>query len=202
MILSFLEGLVLGFGAAVPLGPINILIMNEAIKRYKNGVAIGLGAMSADITYLSLILFSLMAYLKQPIILNTLSIFGGVFLLYLAYTIFKNRDAKIDTSVQTIEKENIFKLYIKGYLLTFMNPYTIAFWLSLSGYITAKELNPYSVILGLLSAILLWVSAMPYFVHKSRHKISQKMSYSIALVSSVIMFAFSIMMFVNLLELL
>ena len=40
MILSFLEGLVLGFGAAVPLGPINILIMNEAIKRYKNGVAI------------------------------------------------------------------------------------------------------------------------------------------------------------------
>ena len=31
----FIEGFILGLGAALPLGPINLLIMNEALKNYK-----------------------------------------------------------------------------------------------------------------------------------------------------------------------
>lgn len=45
MIASLLSGISLGFGAAVPLGPINILIMTNALRSYKSAVAIGLGAM-------------------------------------------------------------------------------------------------------------------------------------------------------------
>ena len=116
MIVSFIEGFLLGLGAAVPLGPINILIMNEAIKEYKNGVMIGLGAMSSDITYLFLIFFGVLVYVNQPEILTLLSVLGGFFLIYLAYSIFKNRDKKIDTSGENILKRSPFKCSAKGRL--------------------------------------------------------------------------------------
>ncbi|CAA6802363.1 MAG: Lysine exporter protein (LYSE/YGGA), partial [uncultured Sulfurovum sp.] len=63
MLNSLIEGFLLGLGAAVPLGPINILIMNHALKNYKSAVAIGFGAMSADMVYLFIILLGLATFL-------------------------------------------------------------------------------------------------------------------------------------------
>ena len=189
----------LGLGAAVPLGPINILIMNESIKEYKNGLTIGLGAMSADITYLFLIFFGLLNYINQPEILNTLSFFGGIFLLYLAFMIFKNRDKVVDSSSEKIDNSNGAKLYAKGFALTFINPYTIGFWLSVSGYIASKNLEPLITLFGMLSAILLWITIIPYIVHKSKHKISQRVFSIINRISAFVLAGFGIMMFINLL---
>jgi L-lysine exporter family protein LysE/ArgO len=199
LILSFAEGFMLGLGAAVPLGPINILIMNESIKKYKNGMTIGLGAMSADITYLFFIFFGLLNYINQPEVLNSLSVLGGVFLLYLAFMIFKKRDAEVDTSSEQVQSNNRVKLYTKGFALTFINPYTIGFWLSVSGYIVSKNLEPLIVLVGMLSAILLWITIMPYIVHKSKHRISQGVFSWINRISSFILACFAIMMFINLL---
>ncbi|WP_321779331.1 LysE family translocator [Sulfurimonas sp.] len=194
MILSFFEGFLLGLGAAVPLGPINILIMNEAIKKYKNGVMIGLGAMSADMTYLFLIVFGLISYFNHPEILKYLSIFGGLFLIYLALNIFKSKDNKIAKVSENIADKSSIKLYFKGFALTFINPYTIGFWLSVSGHAASKELSIYATLLGMISAILLWIIIMPYFVHRSKHKISQRVSYWISVVSSIILLGFGLFM--------
>ncbi|MDA3909206.1 MAG: LysE family transporter [Sulfurimonas sp.] len=198
MILSYTEGFILGLGAAVPLGPINILIMNEAIKRYKNGVMIGLGAMSSDIMYLFLIVFGLIAFFNHPYILNSLSLFGGAFLLYLAYAIFKNRDTKIGVPKENVKGSSCVKLYAKGFILTAINPYTIGFWLSVSCYIAGKELDPYITLLGMLSAILLWITLMPYLVHKTKHKISKNVSHWISIASAIILFGFGIVMIIKL----
>lgn len=198
MVLSFSEGFLLGLGAAIPLGPINILIMNESIKRYKSGVIIGLGAMSSDIVYLLLIMFGLVAYVNRPEILNLLSLFGGLFLLYLSYTIYKNKEKKIDVSIEKEVKRSSVKLYIKGLILTFINPYTVGFWFSASGYIVAKELDPFATMFGMLSAIFLWITIMPYLVHRSRHRISQGISRIISYISSLLLFGFGIMMLLNL----
>lgn len=194
-----MEGFLLGLGAAVPLGPINILIMNEAIKEYKNGVMIGFGAMSSDITYLFLIFFGVLIYINQPEILMTLSILGGLFLIYLAYVIFKNRDKKIDVSDENVDSSSLFKLYAKGFALTFINPYTIGFWLSTSGYIASKDLNPLVTLFGMLSAILLWITLMPYFIYKSKHKISHRVSHFINITSAFILLCFGIIMLLKLL---
>ncbi|MFA6789586.1 MAG: LysE family transporter, partial [Arcobacteraceae bacterium] len=86
MIIDFLQGMVLGFTAAIPLGPINLLIMNESLKSYKNGFFVGLGAMSADTTFLLLILLGLNNYLENTILLKGLSLLGALFLLFISYT--------------------------------------------------------------------------------------------------------------------
>ncbi len=194
MILSFAQGFLLGLGAAVPLGPINILIMNEAIKNYKNGVMIGFGAMSADITYLFLIVFGLIIYVNQPEFLQYLSIFGGLFLVYLAFNIYKGKDNNINKTSEKIVDKSSIKLYLKGFALTFINPYTIGFWLSVSGHAASKNVSIYVTLLGMISAILLWITLMPYLVHRSKHKISQRVSFWISVVSSIILLGFGLFM--------
>ena len=77
--MALIEGFLLGIGAAIPIGPINILIMNRALKSYPHAVATGVGAMSADGLYLILILFGMAPVLQQPLISGILAIFRNNF---------------------------------------------------------------------------------------------------------------------------
>jgi L-lysine exporter family protein LysE/ArgO len=74
----------------------------------------------------------------------------------------------------------------------------VGFWLSVSGYIASMNLNPFATLSGMLSAILLWITIMPYIVHKSKHKISQRVFSFINLISAFILAGFALMMFINL----
>ncbi|EQB39540.1 hypothetical protein M947_05980 [Sulfurimonas hongkongensis] len=171
--------------------------MNEAIKEYKSAVMIGLGAMSSDVIYLFLIMLGLVAFFNQYYVLNSLSFFGAIFLIYLAYAIFKSRNERQKTS-SIYKKSSYSKLYIKGLTLTFVNPYSIGFWLSVSGFVASKELEMFVTLFGMLSAIALWIIIMPYLVHKSKHRISSRVSYWINIVSAVILLGFGLTMFLNL----
>ncbi|MBU1216338.1 LysE family translocator [bacterium] len=197
MIESFTEGFLLGLGAAIPLGPINILIMNNALKSYKAGVALGFGAMSADILYLVLSLAGMIGFLNNSVLLNTVGIVGSFFLLYLAYGIFKSREKKLEVQTQSVKTKNIFKIYTQGFVLTFLNPYTIVFWFSVAGYTANKNLDIAFTLLGMISSITLWTTLMPYLVHRSKHKISQRASKYLSLASALILFGFALSLFVD-----
>ncbi len=195
MIESFIEGFALGLGASVPLGPINILIMSYALRRYSLGVAIGAGAMSADMSYLLLIIFGLFYIIKSSILQAIVAVVGSIFLLYLAWQIFKSQNGNMAT--KKTKNSSILANYLKGYTLTLLNPYTILFWLSVSSYIATKNLNPFATILGLLSAISIWITLMPWFIHKSKHLFSQKIIKLFSIISAGILIFFALGMLLN-----
>ncbi len=197
MINSLIEGFFLGIGAAIPIGPINILIINEALASYKNAVFIGLGAMSADLTYLSLILLGLLSKIqKSHNILVVMGIMGSVFLIYLSYGIFKNRNIQPEISNSQTYPKDIVGSYFKGYSLTLLNPYTIGFWLSVATYVATNGLNPIFTVLGLIFAITLWITMMPFAVHKSKNLIATKAFKVINIVSSIVLAFFGVSMLV------
>lgn len=192
---SFIEGVLLGFGAAVPIGAINILIMNTALQSYWGALSIGFGAMSADILYLSSILLGMATILNNPTLLNILGVFGAAFLGYMAWMIFVSRNEPLEKSTTVLNRKSIIRFYLKGFGLTFINPYTIAFWLSIASYSANKNLDTAMTILGLFFAIFLWITLMPYAIHRSKHRISQKVSFAISIISALILgfFAISLM---------
>lgn len=196
MIMDFLQGMLLGLTAAVPLGPINLLIMNEALKVYKNGVSVGFGAMSADATYLLLILFGLSTYFNHHALLNTLSLLGSLFLFYMAYSIYKNRNEKIK-KMDAHVKSSLLKHYFKGYALTLLSPYTMVFWLSVATLSLSKS-HPIFIVSGMLFAIFLWITLMPYFIYRTKHLISQQMYSKIALISATVFCLFAFGMIIRL----
>jgi len=195
---SLLQGFIFGLGAAVPIGPVNILIMDRALQNYKSAVAIGAGALSADITYLVLTLLGLVTFFNHPLVLDFLSIFGSGFLLFIAFMIFKGRNKELNKVNTTIDGKSLLKSYIGGFFLTLMNPYTIAFWLSVATFTSnTNEEVDYFIIVGMIGAISMWITIMPYLVHKSKHKISNKLSYYIAIFSSIVLAGFAMSLFVN-----
>lgn len=196
MLIDFLQGMLLGFTAAVPLGPINMLIMNEALRSYKNGVSVGIGAMSADTSYLLIILFGLSAYVNQDSVLNALTIFGSCFLMFIAYKMFLNRNEDIKR-VKADTKGSLFKHYVKGYILTLLSPYTVVFWLSVAT-LSFNKTNQSALIVGMLFALVIWITLMPYFVYKTKHLVSQRVYSKIAVVSALVFLFFAFGMLIRL----
>ncbi len=192
MVSSLLSGISLGFGAAVPLGPINILIMTNALRSYKRAVAVGFGAMSADLIYFTTLYFLGTKLTQNQVIAKILALFGAAFLLYIAWLIFKGRKEKIQTTTLVDNKKDLAKNYLKGLSLTLLNPYTIAFWLSVTSLITTSHLNPIVTIAGIITAIVVWITIMPFIVYKNKHLISNRVNYIFSVVSSLIMFFFAI----------
>lgn len=195
MLAIFLQGFIFGLGAAVPVGPVNILIMNTALKNYKAAVSIGFGALSADLTYLVLIIFGLVTFLDHPFVLEILGYFGSGFLVFIAYLLIKHRNDEIKSHTRDVSKKKLLKAYLGGYFITLLNPYTIAFWISVASFTITKDQNQFIMIFGLIVAIALWVTLMPYAVHKTKHKISIDISSKIAVVAAVILFGFGVSLF-------
>jgi L-lysine exporter family protein LysE/ArgO len=196
MFASFSQGFLFGLGAAVPLGPINVLIMSTALRSYPAAVAFGAGAMSADATYLVLLLFGLLSLLDHPTIMTVMGIAGAGFLLYMSYGIWSHRHDPVH--LQTIEKTlPVWANYLKGYALTLLNPYTVVFWLSVSTYIQTAHLQPLWMIFGLFGGIALWITLMPLLIHRTKHLFSQKTVTIISVVSAAVIAFFGLAMAVR-----
>jgi threonine/homoserine/homoserine lactone efflux protein len=62
---SLIAGILIGLSLAVPPGPINAIIAAESVKKsYLDGIKVGLGAMTADATYLAITLVGVAMLLK------------------------------------------------------------------------------------------------------------------------------------------
>ena len=190
---SFIEGFLLGLGAAVPLGAINILIMNTALHRYSAAVTIGVGAITSDITYLMLILFGFLHFIANPTLINVMTTIGALFMIYLAWRIWRDRNEPIHTI--STQKTSLWRYYINGYMLTVVNPYSLIFWFSVSTYISSRELSIWATIGGLLLSTSLWVTIMPLVIHKTKHLISQQIAKLFSIFSTILLIFFAMGMF-------
>ena len=192
---AFLQGILLGLGVSVPIGPINVLIMSYALKSYSKALCLGLGAMSADAFFLLLSAFGVAKLLNSPSIFKVLAVFGACFLLYMAWQIFKSAKNEIKTKEANIDKIGSHSaIYLKGLLLNLLNPYVIMFWLSVSTT-TAKIGGSFGVVLaGLVLGIFSWISLFPLVIYKNRKFVSPAVAMWLAYISALILlfFAFSL----------
>ncbi len=189
MLSIFLQGVLLGFGACVPIGPINILIISYALKSYRHAFALGLGAMCADVLYLAFLLFGLLYIFEIQIVKKSLAIFGFIFLLIIAFMLLKNGDKHFNLK-KNLEFKGLFLTFAKGFFLTMLNPYTIGFWLSIASLALINS-NTNALILGIILSIFSWISLMPYFVWKNKRFISPKISKYLAFIVGIVLIFFA-----------
>ncbi|HED4702588.1 TPA: LysE family translocator [Campylobacter jejuni] len=187
---SFLSGVFLGFGVSVPFGPVNILILTYALKAFKNSIAVGLGAFSIDMLYLFLLQFGLLNFLGNVIFMRSLAIFGFCFLTYMAYLMLRKKKESLNLEHKEF-KESLLKSYIKGAFLNGSNPFVIGFWLSATSVVLSSD-HAYLMTLGLVVAILFWVSALAFVVARYSHVFSAKVVFIINIISAIIIEYFAL----------
>ena len=185
---SFIQGILMGLGVSVPIGPVNVLIMSYALRSYTKALCLGLGAMSADMLYLALSAFGISQLAKIPIVFTCISVFGAAFLLYIALGIY--RQAKRSVHLQSVERGSHVAIFGKGFLLNIFNPYVIMFWLSVSASIGRERFG--LALAGLVCGILSWITLFALAVYKSRAKISSRAARAFAYISALILLFFAL----------
>src|SRR5437868_6914432 len=84
------RGVLLGLGAAVPIGPVNVEIARRTLRiGFLAGFALGCGAVTVDILYAALSSLSFTQLLTAPAVARVVGAAGVVLLVYLAFLCFR-----------------------------------------------------------------------------------------------------------------
>ena len=193
---SFITGILLGLGVAIPIGPLNILIMNYSLSSFGRGFALGMGAMSADILYFVLLSLGVLVVFDNPWIFKSIAIFGAIFLLYMAWACYKNASKMLAKISNTERGESLLACYLKGLGLNSINPFIIGFWLSLSS-VVASSANWMIAALGVLLALFAWVVGLSLVTSLARRIISAKVARIFSYISAVLMLFFTAFLIYN-----
>ncbi len=198
MLHDLLFGLVLGWGVAIPIGPMNIEIMRRNLRfgtRY--GIAFGSGTCSADLTYLILLSLGALPFLHYPVVFNIISICGAFVLAWFAWGAFKMKPLNAELNVSPdILKRFAGKDFVQGYLMTITSPFTILFWASVSSQIVAlSEINPHAWVFtgaGVLIGTYSWALGFNTVLHFTKHRISETLMHWLNRAGGVILLLFAV----------
>ena len=120
----------LGFLLSFMIGPVFfVLLETSATKGFRAGLSLDLGVIFADIVFLVVAYFSSYQLLENLSNLPGLYVFGGVILAIYGITIFFNRENMRSRTDIKPRKGGYLSLFIKGFLLNFINIGVLVFWL-------------------------------------------------------------------------
>jgi threonine/homoserine/homoserine lactone efflux protein len=170
----FLKGLIIGFGMAVPIGPVGILCIRKTLADgHSRGLIIGLGAATADSLFGSIAAFGL-TFVSDVIVSQHfwLRLVGGGILLFLGIRTFR---AKRKDPVIPYENKGMLGSYLSAFLLVLTNPVTIfAFVAVFAAFGLGHKLFIVSaciLVLGVFTGSGLWFLILSYVATTFRKKL-------------------------------
>lgn len=112
-------------------GPDNIFVLTQSIVNGKKyGLATVLGLISGCLVHTTLLGFGVSAIIKESEnVFFAIKLFGAIYLLYLAYKVFKS-DASILLSEEIVAKKTTLQLFKQGFIMNVLNPKVSIFFLA------------------------------------------------------------------------
>ena len=113
-------------------GPDNIFVLTQSIVNGKKfGLATVFGLISGCLVHTTLLAFGVSAIIKNSDnLFFAIKLFGAVYLLYLAYKVYKS-DANIILSSENVAKKTTTQLFKQGFIMNVLNPKVSIFFLAL-----------------------------------------------------------------------
>jgi L-lysine exporter family protein LysE/ArgO len=158
LLLLLINGVLLGLGAAAPIGPVNVEIARRTLRFGQiAGFLLGCGAVTIDVAYAIVTSFTFLPVQHYPRAMNALSVAAAIFLAYLAYRCLRSGlsghgtdgggnanggDGGMNTPMTPAplgspaspssppppQPPRRSGHYATGLLLTALNPMTLGFW--------------------------------------------------------------------------
>ncbi|MFP3417659.1 MAG: LysE family transporter [Nitrososphaeria archaeon] len=173
--LAFYASMVaLGLSMAAPPGPVNAMIAAVSVESKLRGIAVGAGAMTADIIFFMAV--SLIRALINSEFVLPFYVIGGTYTVFLGFLVLRSRK---------IRKIRVQGGYLVGLTMGITNPYQIAWWISF-GIAMLDKFGLQSG-MGFFSGILIWIITYPYIFEKVGKK-SVKFDKLIRIASAAVLF--------------
>jgi threonine/homoserine/homoserine lactone efflux protein len=125
-----LQGLLIGFSISVPVGPVGVLVIRRTLAEgFASGLTSGVGCASGMALYGSVIGFGLTAISDLLVrYQRPFAIVGGLFLIYLGYTIVR---AAPPDPTNPLQRHNLLGAYASTFALTIFSPAVILYFLAI-----------------------------------------------------------------------
>lgn len=134
MIQDILLAIPLGILLCFMIGPVFfVLLETAAVKGFRAAMVFDLGVVTADFVFIAIAYFSSYRLINNIKDEPALFIFGGLIMVtygIISYIKLKRASKNIDETVEVeLIKKNYGSLFVKGFLLNFINVGVLGFWL-------------------------------------------------------------------------
>ncbi|MGQ1787084.1 MULTISPECIES: LysE family translocator [unclassified Saccharicrinis] len=179
MLVQYLiDGIIIGFSASIPLGPIGVLCIQRTLNKGRwSGFISGMGAAFSDTIYAVAAGFSLsfiISFIEKQLLY--IQIFGAILLILLGINIFYSNPA-VQLRKQRKGKSNLFQDFISTFFITISNP--LAIFLFLAFFASFGAVKPgvdafshFVLIGGVLCGASLWWFILSSLINLFRSKIN------------------------------
>jgi len=190
ILLAILTGFTFGLLLSIPVGPINLTIMNEGARRgFKWAIMIGLGAVVMEVIYCAVAFTGFASIFSQGTVKAAMELFSFVFMLFLGvkFILAKSVESPTHLTKATTRFEERIEdrfhptsAFWIGFVRVMGNPGVLLFWIILAANFVSREwVQPngggkVACISGVAVGCGLWFFALSYAVSRGRGKLSEK----------------------------
>jgi putative LysE/RhtB family amino acid efflux pump len=176
--------------ASIPVGPINLTILNEGAQRgFRWALLIGLGASLMDAIYCAISFTGLSSFFDHGIVKASMQVFSFVFLLFLGFKFLLAQTIKVPTKLDAASEKIEARLeqklqphsaFMTGFVRVLANLGVLVAWVVLSANLMSHDWVDDSFnakvacIGGVFSGTVLWFFILSYGVSRGQGKFSEK----------------------------
>jgi threonine/homoserine/homoserine lactone efflux protein len=195
--LAALTGFISGLLLSVPVGPVNLTIINEGARRgFKWAVLIGLGASVMDVIYCTIAFTGFSSFFGSRIVKTSMEVFSFAFMLFLGVKFLSAKTViaptQLGAAASRIEQRIDEKLhphsaFMIGFTRVLGNVGVLLFWIVAAAYFMSHEayFTSYewvedtiaaktAFIAGVALGANLWFCALSYGVARKRRQFSEQ----------------------------
>jgi threonine/homoserine/homoserine lactone efflux protein len=190
MLIAGLTGFISGLLLCIPVGPINLIIINEGAKRgFRWAFLIGLGATAMEIVYCFLAFTGFASFFETGLIKAAMELCSFMFLLVIGikFALAKSVEAPLHLSARAEaleqrieEKLHPHSAFMIGLVRVLANPGVLLGWIVLAANFISREwVTPdwpgkLSCIAGVALSIGGWFSGLSWLSSLGQHRISTR----------------------------
>jgi threonine/homoserine/homoserine lactone efflux protein len=203
IVLAALTGFLSGLVLSIPVGPINLTILNEGARRgFKWAVLIGLGATTMEVVYCFIAFTGFASFFTRGYVKAAMELFSFVFLLFLGVKFLLTKEGpahvRFGPAVERIEArfEKRFashSAFSTGLLRVMGNVGVLVFWIILAANFISREwVTPdwpgkLACVAGVALGTGLWFIVLSWFSALGQGKFSERTLIKMEHISGVLL---------------
>ncbi|MBC7713272.1 MAG: LysE family transporter [Rhizobacter sp.] len=202
--IALLLGITIGFVMCIPVGPINVWVVNTLLKHnFRSAFSIALGGSLMDFSYFMVILTGLSLFTFSHKTSIILKVVGVLFLFIFGVKEILNKKQIEDHAEDDKKHPNVTGFFLLGVLIYTSNPTLIATMTGLAAVIKSWKafdfnyINYFLLSFGVAVGSASWFYFLLKMVQKYEDRLPKKFFLNFGRVSGVLILIFSLIMAFN-----
>ncbi len=195
-LVPWLAGFMAGYLACIPVGPVNVSIINEGARRgFRYAFFIGLGAVVMELIYSSIAFAGFAQLFTSPMIRAIMELVSFVVVSAIGIRYLRTREMPSTSHAVEIVEQRLHPhtAFMTGFVRVLGNPATLLFWIAFAAACVAHEWveqtwpAKISVVSGIGVGAMTWFTKLAYAVSLGHGRFSPRVLLRTAHISGALL---------------